>query len=146
MRDDLKDLERDIKRMEKFPTTYLTGAVKKGAKLILMATRAAAPKGKTGNLASALILVSEKSKTKGKRVAQVTFDRAYNEKLVKVSKDGKRSYYPASQEYGFIMRNGQKKEGKHFMRNSMIQTEGQFSDTVINDMMKRIEKAWAKKG
>jgi hypothetical protein len=107
-----------------------------------MATKAAAPKGKTENLASALIVVSEKSKTKGKRVAQVTFDRAYNEKLVKVSKDGKRSYYPASQEYGFIMRNGQKKEGKHFMRDSMIQTEGQFSDTVINDMMKRIEKAW----
>jgi hypothetical protein len=40
------------------------------------------------------------------------------------------------------MANGQKKEGKHFMRDSMIQTEGQFSDTVINDMMKRIEKAW----
>jgi HK97 gp10 family phage protein len=146
MRDDLLELERDIKKMEKFPTTYLTGAVKKGAKLILLATKANAPKEKTRNLVSALVMITEKSKTNGKRVAQITYDRAYNEKLVKVSKDGKRSYYPASQEYGFIMRNGQKKEGKHFMRNSMIQTEGQFSNVVINDMMKRIEKTWAKKG
>lgn len=140
--DDLQKLERDLKRMEKFPTTYLTGAVKKGIKPILLATQMNAPIGETGNLVRALTTIMEKSKTKGKRVAEVTFDRAYNDRLAKVSKGGKRSYYPSSQEFGFKLRNGKKKEGLHFMRDAADMNAEKFGEIVTSEMMKKIEKAW----
>jgi HK97 gp10 family phage protein len=139
--DDLQKLERDLKRMAKFPTTMLTASVKKGAKIILELARAKAPEDK-GNLRAAMKLQLEKSSTKGKKVYEITFDRAYNDTFAKVSKGGKRSYYPASQEFGWIMRNGIKHEGLHFMRNAADEGEAQFDETVVNEMMKKIEKAW----
>jgi ribosomal protein L2 len=142
MRDDLKDLERDIKRMEKFPTQYLKQAVAKAGKLILSQVKIRAPKGKTNALVDALILVPEKKTKTGKRVIQITYDRAYNSQLAKISKDGKRSYYPASQEFGWIKENGQKEPGRHFMRNSADAAAPGFEVMVINTMMDRINKAW----
>ena len=139
--DDFKRLEMSIKRMEKFPTRYLTAAVKKGANPILRSAKEKAPE-RTGLLKRALILKLEKSKKKGKKVYQVTFDKAYNEQFAKVSKSGKRSYYPASQEYGWIKRDGTKVPGKHFLRDSADDNTRNFEKTVISEMMKRIETEW----
>jgi hypothetical protein len=97
--DDFARLERSIKRMEKFPTKYLTAAVKKG-------------------------------------------DKAYNEQLAKTSKGGKRSYYPASQEFGWIKKDGTKVPGKHFIRDAGDSNEGKFQKTVIDTMMVKIAKEW----
>jgi HK97 gp10 family phage protein len=139
--DDFARLERSIKRMEKFPTKYLTAAVKKGANPILKDAKANAPED-TGLLKKAMILKLEKTKTKGKKTYQVTFDKAYNEQLAKTSKGGKRSYYPASQEFGWIKKDGTKVPGKHFIRNAGDSNEGKFQKTVIDEMMKKIAKEW----
>lgn len=139
--DDLKKLERDLKRMEKFPTKFLKGAVHKAAKPLLAEAKARAPK-KSGTMIAAMILHDEKSKTTGKRFTQVTFDSAYNDRLAKESKTGKRSYYPASQEFGWIKQDGTKVPGKHFMRDAADAKESEFDKIVIEDMMGRIEKAW----
>ena len=139
--DDLQKLERDLKRMAKFPTTMLTGVVKKAANPILRDAKANAPM-KSGALKEAMTLRLEKSKTKGKKVYQITYSASSNDKLVKTSKDGKRSYYPASQEYGFITRSGAKVAGLRFMRNAADKGAPQFERDVINGMMSKIEKAW----
>jgi len=84
----------------------------------------------------------EKSKVKGKKTYQVTFDKAYNDVFVKVSKNGKRSYYPASQEFGWIKKDGTKVPGKHFIRNAGDSNEGKFQKTVIDTMMVKIAREW----
>lgn len=137
---DFDKLERSIKRMERFPTRYLSGSVKKATKPILQQAKLNAPKD-TGTLKDAIILKREKARP-GKRVYQVTFDKGYNDKLAVMSKSGQRAYYPASQEYGWIRRDGTKVRGKYFMRNAADRNAKGFERAVINDMMKRIEREW----
>jgi hypothetical protein len=141
--DDLIELEKMLKRIEKFPTAKLTKAVKRAAAPMLLQTQVAAPIGETGNLVKALIMNMEKGKP-GKRIAQITYDKAYNDKLAKISLTGKRSYYPASQEYGYKLRNGKKKAGQYFMRRTADKNDAIFKANVVTYMMDDIEKMWRK--
>jgi hypothetical protein len=141
--DDLMELERAFKKMGDVPTRFLTKAVKSEAQPLLLKTQMNAPIGETGNLLRAMVLISEKSKP-GKRVMQITYDSAFNDRLAKTSKSGKRSYYPASQEYGFMLRNGIKKQGKRFMRNTADANAASFSGGIITYMMNKIETEWRK--
>jgi hypothetical protein len=141
--------EREMRRLDKMYSKMeisipkeLTKAVKKGIKPIYNEAKANAPKGKTGNLKDAMITKREKSKKRGKVVYQVTFDSAYNDVLQKVSKDGKISYYPASQEYGWVLKSGKKVPGKYYMRNAADKLAGEFGEVVIKSMMARIETEW----
>jgi len=141
--------EREMRRLDKMYSKMeisipkeLTKAVKKGIKPIYDEAKANAPEGKTGNLKDAMITKREKSKKRGKVVYQITFDSAYNDVLAKESKDGKRSYYPASQEYGWITRSGRKVPGKFYMRNAADKLAGEFGTVVIKSMMARIETEW----
>ena len=138
--DDFARLEKSIKRIGKFPTKELTQVVKKAANPILTDAKSRAPV-KSGAMIKAMILKKEKSKP-GKRVYQVTFDKAYNEVLAKESKDGKRSYYPASQEYGWITRSGRKIQGKHFLRDAADANARKFERDVIDGMFDKIAKEW----
>ena len=139
--DDLQRLEHDLKRLEKFPTRYLSSAVKKGGKIVLDEAKRLAPK-KSGTMINAMVVRLERSAKPGKKVVQITFGREYNDVLAKESKDGKRSYYPASQEYGWITRSGRRIEGKHFMRDAADTQENAFKKKVIDDMMAKIEAKW----
>ena len=58
---------------------------------------------KSGDLISGIIPSpwEENSKYPGKIVRQVYMDAGMNDTFVKMSKSGKRYYYPASQEFGF---------------------------------------------
>lgn len=139
--DDFERLEKDIMKMEKFPTRFLTAAVKKSAQPILLQVQMKAPIGETGNLIKSIVMIQEKAKA-GKRVMEITYDRAFNDRLVKMSLKGKRSYYPASQEYGWELNNGTKTKGKRFMRDSADANDSRFKDGVIKIMMGKIEKQW----
>lgn len=139
--DDLQRLEHDLKLLEKFPTKYLTKAVKDGGAIILAETKRLAPK-RSRTMINAMVVQLERSRKTGKRVVQITFSSKYNSLLVKKSKTGKRSYYPASQEYGWIKRNGERVEGKHFMRDAADTQENAFKKKVIDDMMAKIEAKW----
>ena len=99
---DTKDVERTIKMLNK--------AGKSPQKAV---TRAAGRAGtvKTGTLKRSIVRVGEKSRRKGKKVYQVTFDRKMNDELQRPVQNpgmlgGKSSkgYYPASMEYGFLAR------------------------------------------
>lgn len=73
----------------------------------------------------------ENSKNPFKIGRQVYMDHRMNETFVKLRKDGKRYYYPASQEYGFLVRsnNGSMRKipGKHFLKASRDAVSPAFS-------------------
>lgn len=133
------DLEKMIKEMEKLPQKCVTNSAKDGAKIALGAAKQKAPKGETGNLKEGIILKGEKKKVNGKKVYGIMMDPKMNDVFVKES-NGKRYYYPASQEFGFITRNGKKTPGKHFLRDSLIDNKEQIENKVVERLAREIDK------
>ena len=87
----------------------------------------------TGNL--------EEDLKKGKKVYQVTMDSSMNEVFQKKNKEGKvTGYYPASMEYGWIMKNGMKHEGLHFMKNSIDKNSSRIESTMVKVLTDEIDK------
>lgn len=140
----------------------LTRAVKKGAQIVQKAIRAAAPKD-TGELSHGLILVKEKSRTKGKSVYQVTPAREKNHIFQKPIKNPVRSkaahgYYPASQEYGYFTRRPgggmtyvrgdgsqvtmDKVPGKHYMRTGAEVASEAAKNAISKSLFDEITKEY----
>jgi len=135
----MKELERTIRELGKLPQKCVTPAAKKGARIALKAAKAKAPF-LTGALEEGIILKGEKTRRKGKKVYQVTMNPAMNDVFVKTTKDGKRYYYPASQEYGFITKDGGYVPGFHFLRDSIDDNRRQIEKTVVDELAKQIDK------
>ena len=91
------DLETVRREMDKVRSVVQTAAGTLAARI-----RTKAPR-RSGDLISGIIPSpwEEKSAYPGKIVRQVYMDSGMNDTFVKVTKNGKRYYYPASQEYGF---------------------------------------------
>jgi hypothetical protein len=94
----------------------------------------------TGNLKRALKLVPEKTRKRGKKVFEVSFDRSFNDVFVKMSADGKRSYYPASQEYGYFAVNGRYIPGFGYLRKSIDNNEQKIEKTIVEVLADEIDK------
>lgn len=135
----MKELEQTIRKLGKLPQKCVTKAARKGAQIALQAAKQKAPF-LTGALVEGIILKAEKTKKKGKKVYQVTMNPAMNDVFVKTTKDGKRYYYPASQEYGFITRNGGYVPGFHFLRDSLVDNKEKIEKTVVEVLAKEIDK------
>ena len=95
---DLADVRKEIVQIQNLVQTSA------GALAARIRTRA--PK-KSGDLISGIIPSpwEENSAYPGKIVRQVYMDAGMNDTFVKMSKSGKRYYYPASQEFGFRITN-----------------------------------------
>ena len=91
---DLADVRKEIVQIQSLVQTAA------GALAVRIRTRA--PR-KSGDLISGIVPSpwEENSKYPGKIVRQVYMDAGMNDTFVKVAKNGKRYYYPASQEFGF---------------------------------------------
>lgn len=135
----MTELERTIRQLEQLPQKVVSKAARKGMTIPLKAARRSAPE-EFGNLKRGIKLVGERSTVRGKKIYQVTFDKALNHVFVKTSKEGKRSYYPASQEYGFMTRDGGYVPGYHFLRNSMDDNVRQITETTVKVMTDEIDK------
>ena len=135
----LKELEKTIRKLGKLPQKCVTKAAKKGAQIALKAAKQKAPF-LTGALEEGIILKGEKTKKKGKKVYQVTMNPVMNDVFVKTTKDGKRYYYPASQEYGFITKNGGYVPGFHYLRDSLVDNKERIEKTVVDVLAKEIDK------
>jgi HK97 gp10 family phage protein len=133
----LDELRKSIKELGKAPG--VTPAARKGMTIAYRSARAKAPED-TGDLKKGIILKKERSR-RGKAVFQVTMDSSMNDVFVKISKDGKRSYYPAAQEYGYITRDGGYMPGAYFMRDALQQNQSKIEKTIIDSMWKSIDKA-----
>lgn len=91
---DLADVRKEIVQIQSLVQT--------AAGALAVRIRTKAPR-KTGDLISGIVPSpwEENSKYPGKIVRQVYMDAGMNDTFVKVTKNGKRYYYPASQEFGF---------------------------------------------
>ena len=95
----LSDAELDDVRKE---ISQIQGLVQTAVGTLAVRIRTKAHR-KSGDLISGIVPSpwEENSKYPGKIVRQVYMDAGMNDTFVKVSKAGKRYYYPASQEFGF---------------------------------------------
>ncbi len=139
----MKELERSIKRLGQLPQSCVTKASRKGALIALRAAKANAPVD-TGDLRRGLVLKGERTKVKGKKVYQVTPDPKMNSVFVKLSKSGKRAYYPASQEFGFRTRGGGYTPGYNYLKKS-LDNSGAIEQTIVDVLSKEIDKELSKK-
>ena len=91
---DLQNVRREMEEIRRIVQTA-TGTL--AARI-----RTKAPR-KSGDLISGIVASpwEENSAYPGKIVRQVYIDAAMNDTFVKMTKNGKRYYYPASQEFGF---------------------------------------------
>ncbi|MNO29180.1 hypothetical protein D3C76_190880 [compost metagenome] len=137
--DGMKELERMFKQLEKVPQTVATKSARAGATIALRAAKAKAPVD-TGELKSGIILKRERRVRAGKAVYDVMMDPAKNDIFVKTTVDGKRYYYPASQEYGYIAPDGSYIPGYHFLRDSLEDNVQAIEQKVINTAKKTVEK------
>lgn len=135
---DLADVRKEIVQIQSLVQT--------AAGALAVRIRTKAPR-KSGDLISGIIPSpwEENSKYPGKIVRQVFFDAGMNDTFVKMTKDGKRYYYPASQEYGFRIANRagnkvKKVPGKFFMRSSYFE----YIPIFENDVATLLEKVVGK--
>ena len=133
------ELRELIDQLGKVPQNVATKAARQGSQIDLTAAKADAPV-YDGWLKAALKLVGEKSKSPGKKVYEITFDRAYNSKLVKTSKTGKRSYYPVSQEFGWKYPHGGYHVGLQYMKNSAEQTASAVEQKIVDVAKNELDK------
>jgi hypothetical protein len=135
----MRELKKLLSDVGKLPQRCVTKAARRGSSQLLKAVRAAAPVD-TGQLRSGIILKPEKSKRRGKKVYQIVFSSHLNDVFVKISKEGKRSYYPASMEYGYISESGRYVPGYRFMRNTSDENENAVEETMLNVLIAELDK------
>jgi len=140
----MKDLERSFKKLGKVPQTVATKSARAGGSIALKAAKANAPED-TGELKSGIILRRERSRVKGKAVYDVMMDPGKNDVFVKISKDGKRSYYPASQEYGYLTVNGGYVPGYRFLRRAIDDNKVAIQKRVLEVAGREVDKALRKR-
>lgn len=129
------DVKKLFNQVENVSVKVLTKAAKTAAKIVLSHAKANAPID-TGNLKKSMKLKMERRR-KWKRVYDIKF---VGENLAKESKSGKRSFYPASQEYGWIMKNGKKHPGKRFLRDAADKNRDTVNKTVLNVLGQELDK------
>lgn len=132
---DLADVRKEIVQIQ--------GLVESSAGTLAVRIRTNAPK-KSGDLISGIIPSpwEENSKYPGKIVRQVYMDAGMNDTFVKMSKAGKRYYYPASQEFGFQIANRTTIPARAAAASRRTRVPGKFfmNDTFI-DYIPVFEKA-----
>jgi hypothetical protein len=139
----MRELERAFRELGKVPQPAATQSARAGARIALRAAKANAPED-TGALKQGIILKGERTRTRGKKVYDVMMDPAKNDIFVKMTKDGKRYYYPASQEYGFLTVDGGYVPGYRFLRRAIDENAEQIERRVLEVAGREVDKALRK--
>ncbi|WP_201009028.1 HK97 gp10 family phage protein [Paenibacillus glycanilyticus] len=134
----MAELERMMRRLNKIPSSAVTKPAKAGAKIALKQAKADAPED-TGELKKGIVLKAEKYK-KLKRVYDIIINPKKNGIFVKMSKAGDRSYYPASQEFGFMTKDGEYVPGYNYMQESLPKVDKAVQKTILDTAIKEVEK------
>ena len=142
----MKQLEKSLKKLGKVPQKHVTASSKKGMNIVLKDAKANAPYD-TGMLKKGIVLKGERSRSKGKKVYRVVFDRAMNDVFQKKNAEGKiTGYYPVSQEYGFFAKNGRYIPGYRFIHDSLADNTRKVEKKIVSEMKKRIDAEIARAG
>lgn len=121
--------------------TVMRPLVKLSADALAARIEVNAPK-RTGDLSRGIIAsqAPERSSDPGKIVYDIYFDAAMNDKFVKLTADGKRYYYPASQEYGFKKINGGRVPGRYYMRDASVDYAAAHRDCIADGVDNVLEE------
>lgn len=136
----MREVERLFRDLKKVPQSAATRAARTGGMLVLRRAKAYAPVD-TGELREGIILKRERSRYRGKAVYDVMMDQAKNDIFVKISKSGKRAYYPASQEYGFMTVDGKYIPGYRFLRRAVDDHRAEIEAKMLEATRKEVDKA-----
>lgn len=137
------NLMRDFERLGKVPQSAATRAAQAGGRIALKAAKANAPVD-TGELRDGIILKGERNRERGKKVYDVMMDPAKNHIFVKTTKEGKRYYYPASQEYGFLTVDGGYIPGYGFLRRSVDDNAEAIERKILEVAGREVDKVLRK--
>lgn len=115
--------------------------VKASAEALKARIRASAPV-RTGDLRRGIIVLGkpERSSVPGKVVYDIAMDAGMNDRFVKMSKAGKRYYYPSSMEYGFRIGRGRRYPGKYYMRDTSVEFASEHEKRVIDAVGEIVEE------
>ncbi|WP_019534213.1 HK97 gp10 family phage protein [Paenibacillus ginsengihumi] len=141
----MRELEQSFRALGRVPQTVATKSARAGGTIALRAAKRNAPVD-TGDLKRGIVMKRERSRTKGKAVYEVTFDRAMNSVFVKESKGGKRSYYPASQEYGYLTVDGRYIPGYRYLRRAADDNKKAVERKILEVTGREVDKALQKRG
>ncbi|MBV1758135.1 MAG: HK97 gp10 family phage protein [Dethiosulfatibacter sp.] len=139
----MKELEDMIKRLGDFPPTLVTAAAKAGATVALKAAKRNAPED-SGDLKKGLKLAGERKKGH-KKVYQVGLDPKMNDVFVTMSKSGKRGYYPAAIEYGYIRKDGKKVAGAYYLKRALTENKERVELATLEGLIAKVDKELKKK-
>jgi hypothetical protein len=142
----LAELERQFRRLEKFPKSKVGKAANAGMKEPLKDAKSHAPVD-MGVLKKGIIKIKEKSpRSKAKVVYRVVFDRGYNHAFQKPIKEpgkfgGKKdtAYYPVSQEFGFKTANGYV-PGFKFIQKALEENQTSSQKKIVEVLRKEVDK------
>jgi len=135
----LRELERSFRQLGRIPQTVATQAARAGGSVARKAAKKNAPVD-TGELKHGIIMKKERKTKPGKAVYDIMMDPAMNDVFVKESKEGKRAYYPASQEYGFLTANGGYVPGYRYLRRAIDENKSEIETKTLEKAGKAVEK------
>lgn len=137
----VNEVRRLFEQVGRAPAKVLTKAVKTSAKIVLLAARANAPVDE-GDLKKGIRIKAERRKRAGMRVYQIgVFGKSGGgDEFVKISRAGKRSFYPASQEYGWTDQYGHYHPGYRYLRNAADRNAVRVHTMMLEIMAEELDR------
>jgi hypothetical protein len=131
----------DLAALARLPEAELAQPVRQSASGLSYRIRSNAPY-RSGDLRRGIILdpTAERTAVPGKVVFDITFDAGMNDTFVKMTKAGKRYYYPASQEYGFRIGRARRHPGLYYMRDASVEFFPQHRQAIVDGVNKILEE------
>lgn len=133
-------LLKDFERLGKVPQSAATQGSRAGGRIALKIAKNLAPVD-SGELREGIIMKQERKRVPGKAVQDIMMDPAKNDVFVKTTKDGKRYYYPASQEYGFLTVDGKYIPGYGFLRRAVDDNAETIERKILEVAGREVDKA-----
>ncbi|MCA0754908.1 HK97 gp10 family phage protein [Paenibacillus sp. N4] len=136
----LRELKQMIKDLDKKGLRKVANkAGRAGAKIPFKAAKTNAPED-TGDLKGALVMRAEKSRKRGKKIYTIGINPAKIDHFVRISKEGKRAFYPASQEYGFRVGESGYIPGYHYLEKAINNNTTAIEREVVDVAATEIDK------
>jgi HK97 gp10 family phage protein len=136
----LDRLVRDFRRLGQVPQKVANKSARAGAAIARKAAKGNAPVD-TGQLKKNIVMRVEKSRAVrvGKKVYGIMINSKKTDLFAKFSKTGKRSYYPASQEYGWKIK-GVRKHGKHYLERALVGNYRNIQKEIVQVAGQEVDK------
>lgn len=130
----------DLAALSRLPESDLADPARQSASRLAYKIRVNAPY-RFGDLQRGIVVSPKPERTVvfGKVVHDIYFDAALNDTFVKITKSGKRYYYPASQEYGFRIGRTRRQPGLYFMRDTSVDYYSEHHQAIAEGVNKILE-------